>query len=135
MPGVYMYQFSNDGESDFFQKIPYFNRHEFACKCGCGFDAVDVELLFVLIDLREHFGRPVEISGPNRCFHHNRDEGGADDSEHVNGVAGDVKVQDIHPDKVADYLEDKYPDKYGIGRYRGRTHIDTRPYKARWDNR
>lgn len=126
--------FSADGEN-FFDKIPYFKREEFECKCGCGFDSVDVELLFVLIDLREHFDAPVHINSGNRCFHHNRDEGGADSSEHVNGVAADVRVDGAHADKVADYLESKYPDKYGIGRYRGRTHIDVRSYKARWDNR
>jgi hypothetical protein len=41
----------------------------------------------------------------------------------------------VHDDKVADYLEEKYPDKYGIGRYIGRTHLDIRKTKARWDNR
>lgn len=121
--------------SDFFEKIPYFSREEFACDCGCGFDAVDIELLFVVTDMRKHFGKPVRFNSANRCIKHNHDEGGADGSEHINGVAGDITVDDIHPDKVADYLEKKYPNKYGIGRYRGRTHIDVRPYKARWDNR
>lgn len=127
-------QFNPDVD-DFFDNIPYFTRKEFACRCGCGFDAVDVELLFVLIDLRVYFDAEVSINSPNRCFQHNKDEGGAEGSEHVNGCASDVRVKGVHADLVADYLEKKYPNKYGIGRYRGRTHIDVRPLKARWDNR
>lgn len=122
-------------DGDFFSKIPYFKREEFACECGCGFDAVDVELLFVLIDLREHFDSPVRLTGPNRCSAHNFAVGGSSRSQHIYAKAADVTVDGIHADVVADYLEDKYPDKYGVGRYVGRTHVDVRTAKARWDYR
>jgi hypothetical protein len=48
----------------------------------------------------------------------------------------DFWIKDVHADDVADYLESKYPSKYGIGRYVGRTHVDVRSDKAyRWDYR
>jgi len=113
----------------------HFLRHEFECDCGCGFDTVDVELFWVLLDLRVYFGRPVVINSGCRCPYWNQHEGGEDDSQHLEGKAADVWIPGTPADLVADYLETKYPNQYGIGRYRGRTHIDTRSYKARWDNR
>ena len=114
----------------------YFKRNEFACNCGCGFDAVDKELLDVLTDVREYYNKPVIITGPNRCQAHNRKVGGASNSQHTKAMAVDFKVKGIHADEVADYLENKYRNKYGIGRYVGRTHIDVREDgPARWDNR
>ena len=111
------------------------SRHEFACRCRCGFDTVDYELVIVIQDVCDHFKQSVTISGPNRCPQHNKDEGGSEKSEHVNAKAADIKIRNTHPDLVADYLEKKYSDKYGVGRYNGRTHIDVRPAKARWDMR
>lgn len=114
----------------------FFKREEFACKCGCGFDVVDVELLDALEDVRYHFDAPVKITGPNRCAAHNATIPGAEPkSQHTLGKAVDFKVIGVHEDEVADYLEEQYPNTYGIGRYRGRTHLDVRETKARWDKR
>lgn len=110
----------------------YFSRAEFACKCGCGFNTVDVELLAVLEDVREHFNTPVIITSGCRCWYNNQKAGGATNSKHLKGNAADFVVKDVHEDRVATYLEEKYPDKYGIGRYEGRTHIDVRDKKGRW---
>ncbi len=113
-----------------------FGRHEFACNCGCGFDAVDIELLGVLQIVREHFNRSVHITSGCRCEARNRDtRGAAHKSQHPRAKAADFWVRDTHPDDVADFLESKYPHKYGIGRYSNRTHIDVRWQKARWDRR
>jgi uncharacterized protein YcbK (DUF882 family) len=113
-----------------------FWRSEFACPDGCGFNTVDAELIVVLehlrLVLRNH---PITITSGCRCQQHNHDVGGADGSEHMNGKAADIVVVGIHADQVADCLEDLYPDRYGIGRYDGRTHIDVRSSKARWDYR
>ena len=113
----------------------HFKRKEFACKCGCKFDTVDAELLYVLIKIRAEFNAIVHIYSGCRCKKHNEDIGGSLHSQHMQGRAADVAVAGIHPDIIADFLEDHYPDKYGIGRYVGRTHIDTRPEKSRWDYR
>lgn len=113
----------------------YFKRKEFACSCGCGFSAVDVELLKVLEDVREKFG-PVVINSACRCEKHNKAVGGADGSKHKLGIAADIRVVNTDPDTVYKYLENKYKNKYGIGRYNTFTHVDVRPDgPARWDFR
>lgn len=114
-----------------------FKRSEFACQCRCGFDTVDAELIAVLeklrLALRNH---PIKITSGCRCKKHNDDVGGSVSSYHMSGKAADIVVDGIDADDVADCLEDLYPDRYGIGRYQGRTHIDVRSTtRARWDYR
>lgn len=110
----------------------YFKRKEFACRCGCGTSTVDAELLQVVTDVREYFGSPVVITSGHRCSNHNRRVGGAASSMHMTGKAADIKVKGKDASAIASYLEHKYPDKYGIGRYNSFTHIDVRDGKARW---
>ena len=111
----------------------HFSRHEFACGCGCGFDVVDAELITVLEDLREYFISPIHVNSGARCPQHNQRERGGKNSQHKLGKAADVYIHSVSSMDVADYLEYKYPHKYGIGRYHGRTHIDVRGVRARWD--
>lgn len=112
--------------------MKYFTRNEFACKCGCGLDTVDYELVMVLEELREHFQLPVLITSGCRCFLKNRSVGGSQDSLHIIGRAADIKVKGVDAHVVADYLKTKYPEQFGIGTYDTWTHIDTRDKKARW---
>jgi hypothetical protein len=104
------------------QLSAHFKKSEFACRCGCGFDTVSPDLIPVLEDLRSHFSQPVIINCGCRCPEHNKAVGGAQKSQHMNGLAADVRVQNRTPALVADYLEHKYPDRYGVGRYSGFTH-------------
>ena len=114
----------------------HFSRKEFECDCGCGFDTVDFELAEVLDDVAHYWPHSrVLINSGCRCPQHNSDIGGEPLSQHLKGKAADIVVENIHADKVATYLELKYHDKYGIGRYDGRTHIDVRSIKTRWDKR
>ena len=109
-----------------------FSRAEFSCRDKCGFDTVDVETLGVLQDLRDHFGVGVSVTSGCRCRAYNKRIGGAKKSKHVEGRAADIQMS-ISPKRVADYLEAKYKGKYGIGRYKTFTHIDTRSGgAARW---
>ena len=85
------------------------SRSEMACNCGCGFDAVDVELLFVFQtacdDFAEKLGVEKVVAGINsgcRCEAHNAKEGGAKSSQHVKGKAMDFWIRDVHADDVAD---------------------------------
>ena len=113
-----------------------FYRAEFACKCGCGKDTVDHELVRVLEDVRSHFGRKaVFINSGNRCLVYNNSICGSVGSWHLKGRAVDFVVKGVEPHFVQEYLLRRYPDRYGIGRYDKFTHLDTRGYKARWDER
>ena len=138
----------------------HFSRWEFACKCGCGFDTVDHALLEVLEKEHAHFNAlhaaaiRIIITGGNRCREYNdrlraaaladgrpRDAP-AEDSQHVYARAADHRVErlshlgrwvPLEADTVADYLDRTHPLEYGIGRYPGRTHLDTRKGPKRWD--
>jgi uncharacterized protein YcbK (DUF882 family) len=110
----------------------HFSRREYACRCGCGFAAVDVELLGVLEDVREHFDSSVKINSGCRCPEHNKRVGGAPDSEHMRGIAADIVVDGVPAWEVHSYLSMKYPGRYGIGKYQTWTHIDVRQRAARW---
>lgn len=111
----------------------YFKRSEFSCRCGCGQDTVDAELLAILEDVREHFGKPVIINSANRCPTHNKRVGGASKSVHLTGKAADIVVKGVAPDIVHAYLTAKYSGKYGIGKYKTFTHVDSRSTAARWN--
>ena len=113
----------------------HFSRWEFSCKCGCDFNTVDHELIVVLEELRTYFDRAITINSGNRCVSHNKKVGGSRYSQHLVCKASDVVVENVGADAVADYLEERFSTKYGIGRYDGRTHIDVRSNKARWDKR
>ena len=113
---------------------PFFRRSEFACKCGCGFDTVDVELLDILIDVRTHFATPVIINSGCRCATHNKNEGGAKKSKHVFGQAADIRLAGPEPrtKEIYDYLDEKFPDSLGLGIENSFCHVDIREKRSRW---
>lgn len=46
---------------------PHFSRSEFACKCGCGFDHISLELVSKLECLRSIIRQPIIINSGCRC--------------------------------------------------------------------
>lgn len=115
---------------------PHFDSSEFACHCGCGFGNsvgdVNPQLLTVLEVLRIHFATPVQIVSGCRCRDHNAAVGGAEKSEHLHGLAADIKLAGITPKKIAAFAETLLPQRGGIGIYTSWTHVDVRPGMARW---
>jgi uncharacterized protein YcbK (DUF882 family) len=114
----------------------HFARSEFACQCGNCPQAqdptVDVTLIQILEELRRHFNTPITITSGVRCKSHNASVGGSVFSKHLEGKAADVLLNGVTPDRVYDYLVDRYPG-YGFGKYETFTHIDSRGLKARWE--
>ena len=116
--------------------IKYFKRNEFRCKCGkCNGYPVEPswELLEVLDDIREHFGAPVRVNSGIRCAAHNKNVGGATNSQHLYGTAADIVVTGISPVKAAAYAETLLPNTGGIGIYSWGVHVDVRKAKSRWN--
>lgn len=108
-----------------------FSRNEFACKCGCGQDDVDTELLNHLDTIREHFDARVDISSGNRCATHNEAVGGVSSSFHLRGRAADITVLGIPPSVVAELA--RQLGISGVGDYETFTHVDSRSNGlARW---
>lgn len=111
-----------------------FSRREFACKCGCGFDAVDVDLLNGLQALRDNSGRAITITSACRCESHNKKVGGASKSLHVKAKAADIVIQGLTPKEMA-ALAEQVPQfqKGAIITYikKGFIHVDVRSNRYR----
>lgn len=122
---------------------PNLSRYEMACECGCRFDTVDIELVGIIQMVCDHFGQggkvSLIVSGPNRCPEHNAaTQGAAAGSKHQFGIAMDFKIYVDHvqmsPTLVYEYIDSKFPNKYGLGLYSNRTHFDVRTNgPARWN--
>ena len=112
----------------------HFSRKEFACHC-CGKFIPCPELVEKLEKFRELCGnKPMRLSNGTRCEKHNREVGGAKNSQHLCGTAADVqKVPGLTVDQMAKLAEQAGFD--GIGKYGWGVHVDVRGSKARWDNR
>ena len=110
----------------------HFFRSEFACRCGCGGNTVDWELLELLTFIRKHFNSPVSVHSGFRCPAHNAAVGGKENSYHLRGQAADISVRGILPDLVGEVADQANPYGYGIGVYSGFTHLDVRRDTARW---
>lgn len=114
----------------------HFNRREFACKCGCGADTVDAELIQILEHTRLHFKRPITITSGVRCAEHNKRVGGSKNSLHITGRAADFKVQGVSSKDVYTFLADYLNKRGGLGLYSSWVHVDSRSNgPARWGNK
>lgn len=70
----------------------YFSKSEFACKCGCGFDDIDTELVRILDSIREEIKAQLVINSGCRCESHNENTKGKHTSAHLTGLAVDVRI-------------------------------------------
>lgn len=112
-----------------------FSSNEFDCKCfypECDKTYIDLDHVKKLQKIRDKKG-PVNINSAYRCPRHNKDVGGATNSEHPKGVATDITVATATPTQLYDELKDTW--KGGLGVYDTFVHIDSRETMARWDLR
>jgi uncharacterized protein YcbK (DUF882 family) len=118
------------------QKISkHFYRHEVACKCGCGFDTIDSEVIRIADLVRDFLGYPMIVLSGARCAKHNEDIGGKTNSQHIKARALDLHIPKEKDAKLAyEMLCIVFPNKYGLGLYTWGIHIDTKTGTARrWD--
>lgn len=121
------------------------SRNELACRCGCGFDSMDVETIEAVQDACRYFADrlhvdrvTLRINSAARCLEYNRKpaaEGGPgsnDTSQHTKARAMDIRIEGVSPAELYHYFDTKYPGKYGVGLYASFVHIDTRGARARW---
>lgn len=113
----------------------HFNQKEFACKCGCGFANPAAELVLKLEKFRELCGnKPLIINSACRCAKHNKAVGGSPTSQHLKGMAADIrKIPDLTIDEM--YKKAEEAGFNGIGKYNTFLHVDVRKKPARWDYR
>lgn len=108
---------------------PHFQLSEFACKDGTDAVLVHPRLVDLLEAIREHFGRPVLINSGYRTPAHNRRSGGSPNSQHLAGMAADIRVPGVDVEEVARCAERLGAG--GVGRYGTFTHVDCGPSR-RW---
>ena len=110
-----------------------FKVKEFACSDGSDPVFVAVELVEILQKIRTHYGKAVAITSAYRTPTKNKACGGTTYSQHLYGMAADIKISGVSPQKVAAYAEKLMPKSGGIGIYKTFTHIDVRSVKSRWN--
>ena len=124
------YSYAKDG-TKFLSKN--FRVREFRCKDDTDPIFIDSDLVDVLQQIRDHFGKAVTITSAFRTASHNKKVGGATYSQHCYGKAADIKVSGVAASVVADYVETLMPSTGGVGRYSTFTHVDVRKVKSRWN--
>lgn len=85
--------------------IKHFKKSEFTCKCGCGMNNIDLKLVKILEEIRNHFGQAVVITSGCRCKKHNADVGGVQGSRHVLGKASDIYVKGVSTSTLLAYTK------------------------------
>lgn len=116
---------------------PHFSAAELQCRgtnCsvdrlhGCGVNGCKQSLVDALERFRDLVGKPVQVDSAYRCPVHNAGVGGAGKSEHVEGLAADIRVAGMTAAEL-EAIARKIPAIRGIGRddKRGYVHIDVRP--------
>ena len=102
-----------------------FEKWEFACGCGCGYDDISQKLVDKLQALRDLVGKPIIVTSGCRCHDYNRHIGGVIDSPHLEGLAADIQVEGISPVTLA--VMAHWIDYIRIGIYPKHVHIDIKP--------
>jgi uncharacterized protein YcbK (DUF882 family) len=117
-----------------------FSLEEFNSKCGRDIPnnvlPNIIQLAKNLQVLRDAVGKSITITSGYRSPQHNKKIGGAKDSQHVKGLAADIKVSGMTPKEFAlvieGLIESGKMKQGGIGIYPSWIHYDIRGTKARW---
>jgi hypothetical protein len=116
---------------------PHFSDSELQCRgtnCsadrlhGCGVNGCQQSLVEALERFRELAGKPVLVNDAYRCKIHNAEVGGVGKSEHMEGLAADIRVEGLTAGEL-ERIALKIHEIRGIGRadHKKYLHIDVRP--------
>ncbi len=115
-----------------------FSRREFACKCKCGFNDIDLGLVDQLQMIRDILSYkagievPISINSGCRCVSWNAKIGGVKNSFHVKGLAADISLGSFDVKEAAPIIQKAYflhkIELGAIGVYPDRNfmHVDVR---------
>ena len=109
----------------------HFKLKEFACKNSEAI-IISEKLCYILEAIRAHFEKPVTVTSGYRTPEYNAKIGGAVKSQHILGLAADIKINGVAPDDIASYARTLMPTYGGIGIYSTFTHIDVRDKLTNW---
>lgn len=111
-----------------------FSEAEVACKC-CKKVYITPTAIKALQELRDLINKPIKVLRGYSCVKHNKEVGGAPDSQHIRGNAFDITVDGwTVPQMYESALQIHDFFEGGIGVYpdNGFIHVDVRNGKARW---
>lgn len=119
------YNYAEEGNV---QVSTHFKLTEFKCRDKEDFGIVFIHenLVTLLEDIREHFGKPVHINSAYRTPQYNKKVGGAKDSKHMYGMAADIWISGVGTKEVAQYASKKLGTRGGVIRYTNFVHVDVR---------
>lgn len=122
---VKTYSLKTDGNK---QLSKNFQVREFRCKDGSDKILIDDSLVANLQKIRDYFGKPINITSAYRNATHNRNVGGASNSQHLLGTAADIHIVGVAPTLIAQYAQ--FIGMKGIGDYDNASgyfvHVDMR---------
>jgi len=77
--------------------LDHFEDEEFACKCGCGLNQMNLGFVQELNLAREWSGVQMVVNSGHRCVVHNASDEvrGSSTSSHLKGLATDVQCEDM----------------------------------------
>lgn len=88
------------------EDIKHFKKSEFTCKCGCGLNNIQIEVVKIADEVREHFRSPAIVTSGTRCTKHNAEVGGVRNSRHIQGKAIDMYLQNVNWYDLLEYLRE-----------------------------
>ena len=104
---------------------------EFQCPC-CKRVMLDFRLLDMLEILRKRIGdKPIIVNSGYRCPKYNEQVGGVPGSYHLYGMAADVRVPGMEPEKLIQYAHEV--GFLGLGLYTTFCHLDIRYNYTSWE--
>lgn len=117
-------------------EIEYFDKEEFECRCGCGFNIINNSLVKKLDLSRKLANVKFIIDSGCRCEKHNSSKKvkGSKNSSHLRGLAVDIKVSNSR-NKFKILTSLIYNGFHRIGVYKTFIHVDidsTKPSQVVW---
>ncbi len=85
--------------------VKHFKKSEFNCKCGCGLNNMNLNVVQIADQIRDYFGKPCIVNSGSRCSKHNKSVGGVSNSRHLSGKAIDIYIQGISGNTLLSYTK------------------------------
>jgi len=132
----------NESSTSEAEDTEYFQVHHFTCN-HCHKNQIQQEILNKLQALKNHLGfdYDIYITSGYRCKMHNKNIGGVANSQHILGMAADIRIitkdgEWLSGGEIAELVEKSgvFGDG-GMGIYDSFVHLDARGEFARWDER
>jgi len=117
-----------------------FNLSEFQCKCGCEMPSKVFDNVLLLAEqlqvLRDALNTPIHITNSYRCEPHNKEVGGAKNSQHLLGKAADIQIEHLTSREISTtieiFIDEGIMKQGGLATYPTFVHYDIRKKRARW---